>query len=273
MINDTPLVREFWENGSAESCPVVDMHGHLGTFAGIWFPRPSAEEMVISMDEANVRLLVFCPHATLFVPEIGNAPSIEAVRQFPDRLRAYIGINPHYPEAIARDLAAFDANADVFLGVKILADYHKTPMIAPAYESAFRFANERKLLVLMHTWGGSQFDGAPIVRQIAQQYPDATLLLGHSLHGAWDEAAKMAQDFPNVYLELTAVLDNDRGVMEKWVEAGLSTRMLFGTDLPWFSPLRGIGSILSADIADEDRHNILHRNAEKLLARFPEMRL
>ena len=42
--------------------------------------------------------------------------------------------------------------------------------------------------------------------------------------------------------------------------------MLFGTDLPWFSPLHGIGCVLSAEITDEDRRNILYRNAEKLLA-------
>jgi predicted TIM-barrel fold metal-dependent hydrolase len=42
--------------------------------------------------------------------------------------------------------------------------------------------------------------------------------------------------------------------------------MLFGTDLPWFSPLQGIGAVLSAEISDDDRRNILHRNADDLLA-------
>jgi predicted TIM-barrel fold metal-dependent hydrolase len=47
--------------------------------------------------------------------------------------------------------------------------------------------------------------------------------------------------------------------------------MLFGTDLPWFDPHHAIGALLSADISDEDRHNICHCNAEKLLARFVEV--
>ena len=55
---------------------------------------------------------------------------------------------------------------------------------------------------------------------------------------------------------------------EELVEAGFSKRMLFGTDLPWFSPLHGIGAVMSADISDDDRHNILHRNAEELLSSF-----
>ena len=59
---------------------------------------------------------------------------------------------------------------------------------------------------------------------------------------------------------------DDRGVIEKFVREAGSDRMLFGTDLPWFDPHQAVGALLSADIDDEDRHNICHRNAEKLLA-------
>ncbi len=41
--------------------------------------------------------------------------------------------------------------------------------------------------------------------------------------------------------------------------------MLYGTDLPWFDEHHAIGSVLAADITDDDVHNILHRNAEALL--------
>jgi predicted TIM-barrel fold metal-dependent hydrolase len=63
---------------------------------------------------------------------------------------------------------------------------------------------------------------------------------------------------------LTAVFD-DRGLIEKFAAEVGSERMLFGTDLPWFDPQHAIGVLLSAQINDEDRHNICHRNAEKLL--------
>jgi len=131
--------------------------------------------------------------------------------------------------------------------------------------AAWRFANERRLPVLAHTWSGSRCDGAEQVRKAAERYPEVRLLLGHSLHGAWDEAAVIAAEFEHVYLELTAVLD-DRGPLEHFVAAGLSQKLLFGTDLPWFDPHCGIGAVLSAEISDDDRHDILHRNAERLLA-------
>jgi len=68
-----------------------------------------------------------------------------------------------------------------------------------------------------------------------------------------------------VYLDLAAVFEC-RGTIELFVARGASRRLLFGTDLPWFSPLHGIGCVLSAEISDEDRRNIFHRNAELLLA-------
>ncbi len=44
-----------------------------------------------------------------------------------------------------------------------------------------------------------------------------------------------------------------------------STRIVFGADAPWFNHHYYIGSLLGADITDEDRRNICYRNAERLL--------
>lgn len=268
MINDTPLANAFWQKGRVLDCPVIDMHGHLGGHGPIYFARPDIEQMMRTMDECGVRVLCFCPHGTLHNPDLGNDLAVEAVRKFPDRLRAYLGVNPNWPQQVIDDLQQFGPQRDVFIGIKLLATYHNKKWDDPAYQPAWEFADERRLLVLGHTWGHSDPnapDGPEMARKMADRYRNIKLLLGHSLHGRWDEAIAMAQEFPHVYLELTAVLD-DRGVLEKFVEAGLSQKMLFGTDLPWFDPHQGIGAILSADITDEDRHNILHRNAEKLLS-------
>ena len=265
MIADTPLAKEFYQKGRVESCPVIDIHGHMGPFYGIWMPNPSADEMVRDMDRAGVRLLCFAHHDALLCPDVGNAATVDAVRRHPDRLRGYVLINPNYPDEIASDLNAYDAHADVFVGLKLLASYHQKAWDHPAYVPAWEFADARGLMVLSHTWGGDRYCGEQMVEKIAGQYPNLKLLLAHCLHGRWDAAVQMARTFPNVYLDLCAVLD-DRGVVETFVDAGLVDRILFGTDLPWFAPHQGIGALLSADITDEDRHKILHRNAEKLLA-------
>jgi uncharacterized protein len=265
MIGNSPLAREFWEYGRSATCPVYDMHGHMGPIGSIYFPRGNPEQMIQTMDECGVKMLVFSHHMALFSPDISNRASIEAVRCFPDRLRAYCAINPNYPENIAADLATFEEHRDIYVGFKFLSDYHKVPVSDERYREAWEYADRQGLLLLMHTWGGSPYDGSAVLRRALEKYPNVRALLGHSCHGEWDAAVQLARDFPNVYLELTAVFD-DRGAIEKFVDEAGSDRMLFGTDLPWFDPHHAIGVLLSAKISDEDRHNICHRNAERLLA-------
>jgi predicted TIM-barrel fold metal-dependent hydrolase len=265
MIGHSTLAREFWESGKSAACPIYDMHGHMGTWAAIYFPRGEVEQMIGTMDECGVKLLVFSHHHALQSPDVGNRPSIAAVRRYPGRLRAYCVINPNYPEEVAADLAAFEQHRDVFVGFKFLSDYHKVPITDKRYCPALEYADRRRLLVLMHTWGGSPYDGPILVRQLAERYHNLTFLLGHSCHGEWDAAVALARDFTNINLELTAIFD-DRGVLEKFAAEAGSDRMLFGTDLPWFDPHQAVGALLSAHLSDEDIHNICHRNAEKLLA-------
>ena len=87
--------------------------------------------------------------------------------------------------------------------------------------------------------------------------------MGHAGYGDWDAAIETANDHPNTYLELTAAYHLN-GVLERFCNEAGSERVLFGTDLPWFDQHYGIGCIMMADITDDDRRNILHRNAEKL---------
>ncbi len=267
MIGNSPLAEEFWEYGRSESCPIYDMHGHMGAWAAIYFPRGEPEGMLHTMDQCGVRMLIFSHHLALNSPDIGNRESVKAVRRSPHRFRAYCVINPNYPEIVEADLASFSEHRDVYVGLKFLSDYHRVAVNDERYRFAWEFADRHSLLLLMHTWGGSVYDGPSAIRPMLERYPNVRVLLGHSCHGDWDGAARLARDFPNAYLELTAVFDN-RGVLEKFAGEVGSERMLFGTDLPWFDPHHAIGALLSARISDEDRHNICHRNAERLLAPF-----
>jgi len=270
VIGISDLAREFWEQGRSESCPIYDMHGHMGTWPAIYFPRGDVESMIGTMDECGVRMLVFSHHTALLAPNLGNRLSVEAVRRYPDRLRAYCAVNPNYPEQLEADLATFEAHRDVYVGFKFLSPYHGVSFADERCRPAWEYADEHELLVLCHTWGGDELCGPAVVRQIAQAYPHVKLLMGHSCHGDWDAAVQLVRDFPNLYLELTGLFD-DGGVVDKFVREAGSDRVLFGTDLPWFDPHYGIGVVLSAHISDDDRHNIFHRNAERLLAPFVEL--
>jgi len=262
MSNPSPLVAEFTETGKGADCPVIDCRAHYGPFQGIYFPKVTAEAMIDSLDRCGVRWVICSGHAALVDPARGNEEMADVVRRFPERFRAYMALNPNYPENLQAELERLD-DLGGFVGLKFLSDYHQYPITGEKYVPAMEFAQARGLPILMHTWGRSAYDSPQLVAELASRYPTVPLLMGHSGHGDWEGAIRTALDHPAVYLELCAAYAVN-GVIEAFCERVGSERVLFGTDLPWFDPHYGIGCVLHARITDEERHNILHRNAERL---------
>ncbi len=266
MINSkSQLAQNLWNTGSM-GCPILDFHGHMHEYGAIHFPAPSPEGMLKTMDRADVRMLLYCSHLALYDPEGEEKYHAEVVRKYPDRFKAYHAVISRYanPE---KDIKEVEENPDVYVGFKFLCSYYNTPLSSPIHEPYFKYLNDNKKITLIHTWGENSFNGVDVVAKVAEKYPDAVFVCGHSFYGAAQHAFEVFKDMPHVYFELTAV-PYERGFIEKIVENIGSERMLFGTDLPWFSTFHGVGSVLSADISDEDRKNIFYKTGDKILRRF-----
>ena len=69
------------------------------------------------------------------------------------------------------------------------------------YAPAFRYADAHRLPVLSHTWGKSPECGPEEVRKVAERYPNAPILMGHSCWGEFEKAIELARAYPNVYLD------------------------------------------------------------------------
>lgn len=291
MRHPSPIVREYLANGHSESCPIIDMHGHLGPIGEIYLPDAPIPRMREAMRRAGVRKIVCAPHEALMAdPARGNALMQATIDAHPDDFLGYWAVNPNYPELLAR--AGEDlARARGFVGFKCLPDYHTYPITGDRYRPALEYADAHRTLVLVHTWGGSGFDSPAQLGEVAARYPGATFLMGHAGYGDWETAIAVARELPNVLLELTAVyVAHDfgnqpggsgtplpffsclhvNGVIERMVVAAGAEKIVFGTDLPWYSPHYAAGAVLFAHIDDDARHAILHRNAERLLAGFVE---
>ncbi len=282
----SPLVSKLLAHGRSAACPIVDMHGHWAEFPGAYLPAADGARMLVTLDRCGVRTIVCSAHEALLGDfERGNRAMQAAIEKYPGRILGYWAVNPHY-EASWKQAAAGFAQAQGFIGFKVLPDYHAYPVDEPHYAPAFECANERGLCVMIHTWGGSAFNSPQHVERLARRYPHAKLLMGHCGFGDWETSARIARTYPNVFLELTAVYASHdfsvlpagsgtpsalgsalhvNGVIEYFVEQAGSEKILFGTDLPWYSPDYAAGAVLYARLSDEDRHNILHRNAEKMI--------
>jgi predicted TIM-barrel fold metal-dependent hydrolase len=268
VINGTSqLAQEFWQQGRLARCPILDFHAHMHDCAGLFLPRKAPEEMLRTMDACNSVLTLFAGHESLAHPGVGVEKDLEAARHYPDRFKAYHPVISRHLDPRA-DLKRMDDNPDLFAGFKFHPSWYGVPLSDSRHDPYWEYADARGLLVLSHTWGGSAVDGPDEVEKVLGKYHNLVFIAGHSFHTDWPRAAAFANEFPNFYAELTAVLDN-RGGLEVLVEQAGSEKILFGTDLPWFSTHYGIGAVLSAEISDEDRLNVFYRNGEKLLRRFP----
>jgi predicted TIM-barrel fold metal-dependent hydrolase len=260
------IAQELMETGKVQSFRVFDTHGHMGGFAAIYFPNASTDRMIATMDRCGVEWLAFAHHDALQNSDSGNRKAQEAVDAYPDRLLAYYAVNPNYPDLIREGIEKFDSLRG-FAGYKILGSYYNVSLLDPRAIPVWEHAQENKLAMLLHTWGGGGRGEPAQVEEAAKRFPEVRILMGHSLYGDWDTAIRLAKENEHVYCELTAAY-GATGLIKKMVDAGVEDRILFGTDLPWFDPMVGIGCIVFADISDAARRKILRDNAEELFARW-----
>ena len=254
------LAEKFWRDGRADF-PIYDMHGHMGNHYAIWLKICEPADVVAHVKRIGVKRLVFSHHHALW-GLMRNAQVVEMCRAFPDTLRMYLAIVPQREDEYREDLAQFDRWRPYAVGLKFLPHYHKCTIMDPRYEYALRFADERGLPVLVHTWGEE-----PGVYEAVCKYPNVKFFLGHSLFGAWEYAFKCVRESnDNVWLELTAI-PGERNFIERLVAGVGSERLLYGTDMPWFDEYQGTGGVLSAKITEDDMRNILYRNAERILGK------
>lgn len=263
MANPSKLAQEFMETGRLGSLSIIDMHTHMGPFYGTFLPEAGLDRMIRMMDTENIEWIISAPHSALFDPVAGNSEIVQAMAQYPKRIYGYYTFNPNYADELARDLADF-ARHPGYVGFKLLPDYHKYPLTGDKLTPLYEFANDHGLLLLSHTWGHSSYNPPRMINELARRYPRIKFLMGHSAPGECDQAIALAAELPNVYLELC---DTHRlnGIVRKMVRAATSEKVLFGTDMPWYDPHYGLGSVLFSGIGDREIENIMHHNAVRLL--------
>jgi predicted TIM-barrel fold metal-dependent hydrolase len=262
---------------SQHGLTVIDAHAHLGAYFNFYIPRPDAATMVATMDRLGMQQAWICsiPACGADVPR-GNDMTAAAVRAFPGRFVGYAAVNPHYPERMRGELERCFDELGLRL-IKLHPSIVEYPVSGRAYEAVWRFASERRTIVLSHTWVGASTCAPRLFEPLARDYPDVTFILGHSggTPSGYVEAIEAALKNPNIYLDIC------RSVMSRvWVERIVSEvgpdRVLWGTDFPFMDPVYLVGRLACTTLGDEAKRKVFGENAARLLGgtgRSPARRL
>jgi predicted TIM-barrel fold metal-dependent hydrolase len=241
---------------------VIDFHGHVGRWDRYGMDDDPAL-LLRAMDAAGIDIAcvfnIFHPEGTT-----GNDLTARYVAQHPARLIGFAYVSPCLPAQMAPELArAIDQLG--FRAIKLYPPYTPWPLYEPPWQPIYEFANQRGLAILFHT--GPEWQSLPkYIGEIAAHYPRANFVAGHAGNTPVERAQAIAaaRAHPNVYLETCSTFRTP-GVIEQLVAEAGADRVLFGSDTPLMDPRPQLGKIITANISDDAKRQILSLNARRLL--------
>jgi uncharacterized protein len=240
---------------------VIDAHAHLSATYAMPYVSSKAESIVAVLDRIGIRRAYVSSIEAIYArPQVGNDEVIAAVRRYPDRLRGYMVANVSYAEMILPELERCYAAG--LRAVKILSYGNRKALDYdhPNYDLVFRFANERGLPLLAHTWG----------RELDQlgaafgKYPQIRWILAHTGSTDLHKYVRAAHAYPHVYLE-TCFSRCPRGFFERLVQEVPLHKILWGSDQVFLGAAQQIGRVLLAQITPAQKRAILGENAARVL--------
>jgi predicted TIM-barrel fold metal-dependent hydrolase len=246
---------------------IVDIHAHLGAFPQVHAAFCDAAGIVASMDRVGITRSCISASLALYGDyRAGNDEVAAVLARHPARFSGYGVINPNYPEDVETELTRC---LDVLgmWGVKIHPDFHRYPPDGPAYRRLYAAIDGRGGVVLSHTFGE-----VATIDRLASEFPNVTFIYAH-VGGAYDgrlpfRFAPVLDRRENVYVD-TVLSVVPFGGIEALAQQIDTSRILFGSDVPFLDNAHQIGRVTHALIDDADKLRILSSNARTLMTRHP----
>lgn len=240
--------------------PYIDVHGHFGTWMETAVPHSLDYDRVIAeMDRWG------CDQVWMSASEPGfgapmrdkNDTVLALAQAHPDRILPYCTLSANEPDRCLAELQRCLAYPRC-IGVKM----HRYEQ--PAYtlksdviQPILAILNERRLVYINHA-----FINLPDLEWALARYPNLTFINGHMAH----HLMELAERFANLYVCSCAAMlpDEMAGVVRR---AGGSEKLLVGSDFNLFCLAFGPGMLAYSNMKEEDKLNILGRNALRILER------
>jgi predicted TIM-barrel fold metal-dependent hydrolase len=241
---------------------IIDMHTHLMMDEVPWGNEP-ADELVRAMDQSGVAVSVVSSLARPgYRMEECNDIMQDALQRYPERLRGYVYTWPGDAKAVRAEVERRLAQG--FSGVKMLV-LMGFSYLDPGYAPAYEIADERRLPVLLHTYGNQA--GLDDVPELSERYPNASFVLAHAGAQHVEHHIRIAGRTQNTYFELCTSSATYRAV-ETLVENVPLERIVWGSDDICLNMSHQLGKVLGAQISEEAKLQILSGNARRAFERI-----
>ncbi|MES0341398.1 MAG: amidohydrolase family protein, partial [Candidatus Humimicrobiaceae bacterium] len=187
----------------------------------------------------------------------------------PDFLFGLLVFNPNFSDSSLESIKKNYQRKQI-VGIKIHPFWHMCYPGDYRYKKLWDFACENGIPVLTHTWNpnvankGQKFADPFLFEDILTNWQGIKLIFAHA--GGRGEYLYKVIDLMEKYQDLFVDFAGDifePGLIETYVSRVGSERIFFGTDMPWIDIRYYLVNIMSADIENQDKENILGKNASK----------
>jgi len=145
----------------------------------------------------------------------------------------------------------------------------------PAYQKAM----DLRVPILFHSgeaevagYARADYARPANFKPVLQSFPKLVIILAHLGKRFLEESIALARKYDNVYFDTSGVFSGGEiksgfasgGEAVKLIRTIGVSRVLFGSDWPWFDPLPAIRQMEGLDLSGEERRMILGRNAAQV---------
>jgi predicted TIM-barrel fold metal-dependent hydrolase len=247
---------------------VIDCHQHIRAedLSTSEKRREYAEWTRREMDRVGIERFALMPYPAddLAGTVERNRNTAKLLEEHPELGYAWVYIDPGWGEGAVEEFQRA-VREDGFVGLKHHSNAFHHPLSAPEVDPLLAAADEMDVPVISHVTQRTREhreEVAPYetqtehVREIAERYPDLTIISGHiGAGGDWERRVRNLTDLDNVYLDVSGS-DCERGQVEMAAEDLGVDRLVFGTD-GWLFP--DTGKLQGCDLGPEEKADIAYK--------------
>ena len=219
-----------------------------------------------NMKETGVDISVVMPIAT-------KPSQYESINRFAKEITdgKIISFGTIHPQDTDIEYKVRELQEMGFKGIKLHPDYQDTNADSDEFIHLVKYATEKGMYVTIHS-GHDIGIPAPFKADLARIRPmlnkvdDSFVILAHmGAFNQWDDIEKYLIN-SKAYFDVSVISPYiDINQYKRIIENHGPDRILFGSDMPWESPLDTLALLKKSGVSGEAFELITHKNAERIL--------